>query len=124
MGKQDERKTLEARETVETVEQKFCSRLSPRHAPGYAGHVKICVDKNRRFFIYQTKPTSYLLVVNVLILLLVCCIFLISVPFLFCCTQIGVLQLALAWAYSLGLIQKDKNACFSKVDFLFLLKGI
>ena len=41
MGKQDERKTLEAGETVETVQQKFCSRLSPRHAPGYAGHVKM-----------------------------------------------------------------------------------
>ena len=56
MGKQDERKTLEARETVETVEQKFCSRLSLRHAPGYAGHVKnakvlifmslVCVIRN------------------------------------------------------------------------------
>ena len=51
MGKQDERKTLEARETVETVQQKFCSRLSPRHAPGYAGHVKsirnsLKLDKN------------------------------------------------------------------------------
>ena len=44
MGKQDERKTLEAGETVETVEQIFCSRLSPRHAPGYAGHVKMMDD--------------------------------------------------------------------------------
>ena len=41
MGKQDEQKTLEARETVETVEQKNFVLDSPRHAPGYAGHVKI-----------------------------------------------------------------------------------
>ena len=59
MGKQDERKTLEARETVETVEQKFCSRLSPRHAPGYAGHVKTMDERMDRSTHRQTK-NSYL----------------------------------------------------------------
>ena len=52
MGKQDERKTLEARETVETVQQKFCSRLSPRHAPGYAGHEKRTIWFSAYLFVY------------------------------------------------------------------------
>ena len=54
LGKQDEQKTLEAGEMVETVQQKFCSGLSPRHAPGYAGHVKNKPKNLTNFFVVDS----------------------------------------------------------------------